>query len=99
MWEADAWDRWERYSWGSLGWGESGWLEGSWADIEPAQEEAQAAAYAISLLGGRLRQVIPIELQGLAEVRHLVVIEKVARTPKRYPRRTGIPAKRPLRGI
>jgi 16S rRNA (guanine527-N7)-methyltransferase len=63
-----------------------------------AQEETQAAAYALSLLGGQLRQVIPIELQGLAETRHLVVIDKVARTPARYPRRTGIPAKRPLRG-
>jgi 16S rRNA (guanine527-N7)-methyltransferase len=63
-----------------------------------AREEAQAAAYGISLLGGRLRQVIPVELLGLAEARHLVVIKKVARTPAKYPRRPGIPAKRPLRG-
>ena len=63
-----------------------------------AQEETQSAAYAISLLGGELRQVIPVELRGLAEVRHLVVIDKVARTPERYPRRTGVPAKKPLRG-
>jgi 16S rRNA (guanine527-N7)-methyltransferase len=61
-----------------------------------AQEEAQSAAYALSLLGGRLRKVIPVELQGLAEARHLVVIDKVARTPEQYPRRPGIPAKRPL---
>ena len=33
----------------------------------------------------------------VAEARHLVVIKKTARTPDRYPRRTGIPAKRPLR--
>jgi 16S rRNA (guanine527-N7)-methyltransferase len=62
-----------------------------------AQEETQAAAYAISLLGGQLQQVIPIELLGLAEARNLVVIKKVARTADRYPRRTGVPAKRPLR--
>jgi 16S rRNA (guanine527-N7)-methyltransferase len=62
-----------------------------------AQEEAQAAAYAISLLGGQLQQVIPIELLGLAEARNLVVIKKVARTADRYPRRTGVPSKRPLR--
>lgn len=62
-----------------------------------AQEEAQSAAHAFSLLGGRLRKVIPVELQGLAEDRHLVVIDKVARTPERYPRRPGIPSKRPLR--
>ena len=61
-----------------------------------AQEEAQSAARAFSLLGGSLRKVIPVELQGLAEPRHLVVIDKVARTPERYPRRPGIPSKRPL---
>jgi 16S rRNA (guanine527-N7)-methyltransferase len=62
-----------------------------------ALEEVQSAAYALSLLGGRLRKVIPVELNGLAELRHLVVIDKVARTPERYPRRPGIPSKRPLR--
>ena len=62
-----------------------------------AQEEAQSATHAFSLLGGRLRKVIPVELQGLAEDRHLVVIDKVARTPERYPRRPGIPSKRPLK--
>ena len=62
-----------------------------------AQEEAQSAAHALSLLGGRLRKVIPVELQGLAEARHLVVIDKIARTPDRYPRRAGIPSKRPLK--
>ena len=62
-----------------------------------AQEEAQTAEYAISLLGGRMQQVIPVELMGLAEPRYLVVIEKVARTPVQYPRRPGMPAKRPLK--
>jgi 16S rRNA (guanine527-N7)-methyltransferase len=62
-----------------------------------AQEEAQSASRAFSLLGGRLRKVIPVELQGLAESRHLVVIDKVARTPDHYPRRAGIPSKRPIK--
>jgi 16S rRNA (guanine527-N7)-methyltransferase len=61
-----------------------------------AQEEAQSAEHAISILGGRVQRVIPVELMGLAEARNLVVIDKVARTPDRYPRRPGIPAKRPL---
>jgi 16S rRNA (guanine527-N7)-methyltransferase len=61
-----------------------------------AQEEAQSAEHAISVLGGRVRRVISVELQGLAEARNLVVIEKVARTPAKYPRRPGMPAKRPL---
>jgi len=62
-----------------------------------AQEETRAAEYAISVLGGRVRKVMPIELVGLAEVRYLVLIEKVARTPPLYPRRPGMPSKRPLR--
>jgi 16S rRNA (guanine527-N7)-methyltransferase len=61
-----------------------------------AREEAQAAEHAINLLGGRVQRAIPIELLGLAETRHLVVIAKVARTPPRYPRRPGMPSKRPL---
>ena len=62
-----------------------------------AQEETHAAEYAISLLGGRVRQVMPVELLGMAETRYLVVVEKVARTPAQYPRRAGIPTKRPLK--
>jgi 16S rRNA (guanine527-N7)-methyltransferase len=61
-----------------------------------AQEETQSAEYAISILGGRVRRLIEVELQGLAEARNLVVIEKVARTPEEYPRRPGVPTKRPL---
>jgi hypothetical protein len=30
------------------------------------------------------------------EPRQLVVVEKVCQTPARYPRRPGMPAKRPL---
>jgi len=61
-----------------------------------AQEETQAAEHAISVLGGRVRQVMSVELLGLAEARYLVVIEKAARTPEAYPRRPGMPSKRPL---
>ena len=62
-----------------------------------AQEETRPRRARHPLLGGQVRQVIPVELLGLAEARNLVVIEKVARTPQSYPRRPGMPAKRPLR--
>lgn len=58
--------------------------------------EAQSAEKAIQLLGGHLRQLIPLTLPGVAEERYLVVVDKVATTPEKYPRRVGIPAKRPL---
>lgn len=57
--------------------------------------EAAAAATAIELLGGRLRSVLTYQLPGL-DPRTLVVIDKCAPTPERYPRRAGVPHKRPL---
>ena len=48
------------------------------------------------LLGGRLRQLIKVDLPGVAEERYLVVIDKVAATPPNYPRRVGVPSKKPL---
>ena len=65
---------------------------------EAGAAEAWSAQKAIALLGGELRQVMPVELPGLPEDRSLVVIEKVSPTAAAYPRRPGIPAKRPLRG-
>jgi len=59
--------------------------------------EAQEAESAIQILGGRLRRLMPISLPGIAEERYLVVIDKVAATPAMYPRKAGIPVKRPLR--
>ncbi|MCR4405917.1 MAG: 16S rRNA (guanine(527)-N(7))-methyltransferase RsmG [Anaerolineae bacterium] len=61
-----------------------------------AQAEVASAQAALAILGGELRRIIPVELPGLAETRHLVVLEKTARTPEKYPRRPGMPTKRPL---
>jgi 16S rRNA (guanine527-N7)-methyltransferase len=59
--------------------------------------EVMAAERAITILGGQMRHLIDVEIPGLAESRSLVVIEKVARTPANYPRRPGMPHKKPLR--
>ena len=64
---------------------------------ESGAAEAWNAERSISLLGGELRQVMALELSGLPEDRSLVVIEKVSPTPDKYPRRTGIPSKRPIK--
>ena len=58
--------------------------------------KAWGAEKAITLLGGQLRRVVHVELPGLPEDRSLVVIQKVSPTPESYPRRPGIPKKRPL---
>lgn len=65
-------------------------------DIE---DEVEGAGPAMNLLGGRLKEVREVRLPGLDDPRHLVVVEKVARTPDKYPRRPGIPGKRPLKGL
>jgi len=59
--------------------------------------ELKKAEAAINLLGGKLREVKTVHLPGLKEPRSLVVIDKVDHTPARYPRRPGIPQKRPLK--
>lgn len=59
--------------------------------------EISRASRAISLLGGNLRGVKRVDLEEFTDERWLVVIDKVLPTPQLYPRRPGIPAKRPLR--
>jgi 16S rRNA (guanine527-N7)-methyltransferase len=63
---------------------------------ESGPAEAHSAEQAMRLLGGHLRQLIPVTLQGVADERYLIVIDKVAATPQCYPRRVGMPAKQPL---
>ncbi|MBN1565862.1 MAG: 16S rRNA (guanine(527)-N(7))-methyltransferase RsmG [Anaerolineae bacterium] len=63
---------------------------------ESAAAEVQQAENALKILGGRLEKILSVELPQVTETHHLVVIEKVAATPPQYPRRAGIPTKRPL---
>jgi 16S rRNA (guanine527-N7)-methyltransferase len=63
---------------------------------ESGPAEAHAAEHAIKILGGHLRQLLPITLPGVVEERYIIVIDKVAATPGTYPRKVGIPTKRPL---
>ncbi|HCL25882.1 MAG TPA: 16S rRNA (guanine(527)-N(7))-methyltransferase RsmG [Dehalococcoidia bacterium] len=58
--------------------------------------ELAAAANALSELGGSVEKVATVLLEGLTDDRVVISIEKTAPTPERYPRRVGIPAKRPL---
>ncbi len=63
---------------------------------ESGPAETQAAEKAIHLLGGKLRQVIPVSLPGIVDDRFLILIDKFAATPPKYPRKPGIPVKKPL---
>lgn len=63
-----------------------------------SSEELEAGEEAARVLGARVSEVLPVPLlpELRAKDRCLVILEKVARTPGRYPRRTGMPKKQPL---
>jgi len=58
--------------------------------------EISQAGRAISLLGGKLREVKRVDLEEFADERQLIIIDKVSPTPPKYPRRSGMPSKRPI---
>ena len=60
------------------------------------EAELNEADFAIRTLGGTLKEIVPVTLPEFPDKRCLVVIEKVGKTPAQYPRRAGMPAKRPL---
>jgi len=62
-----------------------------------AVEEALAAEPAIKRLGGRLLAVTPAA-SAARSLGQVVVVEKVSPTPPEYPRRAGVPGRRPLAG-
>jgi len=60
------------------------------------REELEAAREAIGMLGGEVHGVIPVELPEAAGSRQLIKLGKAFPSPGAYPRRAGIPKKRPL---
>jgi 16S rRNA (guanine527-N7)-methyltransferase len=63
---------------------------------ESGPAEAQSAEKAMKLLGGKLRQVIQVNLPGVVDDRYLILVDKSAATPPKYPRKAGVPMKQPL---
>ncbi len=68
--------------------------------IAPKKGEISAeialAARAVSVLGGGPCRLRRIDLSEFSEVRWLAIVDKLAPTPDKYPRRPGVPAKRPI---
>lgn len=58
--------------------------------------EIDSAQPALTKLGGSLLEIQKVKLPTIDDERYLVIIEKVHPTPPQYPRRPGIPAKKPL---
>lgn len=60
-----------------------------------AQEELKDAKNAIKTLGGSLAEIIEYAIDDEME-RNLIIIEKIAKTSLKYPRKSGLPKKLPL---
>ncbi len=63
---------------------------------EKIAEEKQLAEKAISLLGGEIASQNEFMLPFSDIYRNLFIINKTKQTPKKYPRKAGLPSKEPL---
>ena len=61
-----------------------------------AAEESRQAEHAVGILGGVPECSYSCTLEGTDEERTILLFRKSAPTPEKYPRKAGIPAKRPL---
>lgn len=63
---------------------------------EKIAEEAEQAKNAIAMLGGQIKGQNEFKLPDSDIYRNLFMIEKIKDTPKRYPRKAGLPSKEPI---
>jgi 16S rRNA (guanine527-N7)-methyltransferase len=63
------------------------------------EQEVDGAKEAITILGGKLSEIRRVELEGFSDARYLVIIDKILPTPDKYPRRAGLPKRRPIQEV
>lgn len=61
-----------------------------------AAREVKEAEKALAVCGGAVERVDRLDVPGPGPAPTLVLVRKVSETPERYPRRPGIPRKRPI---
>lgn len=59
-------------------------------------DELEAGKKAIKTVGGEIKDVVRFQLASADADRALVVIEKTEKTPKKFPRKAGVPSKEPI---
>lgn len=60
-------------------------------------EELKSSGKAVSILGGKVEEVVKFQLPGTDIGRSFVKIHKIKETKKKYPRKAGMPTKEPLK--
>jgi hypothetical protein len=58
--------------------------------------DQDAVSGVVRMLGGKFRSPIPVKLGKDLDGYGLTIVDKVGLTPTHYPRRAGLPTKRPL---
>ena len=61
------------------------------------EDEIKEAKNAVKKLGGEIKHIYKFELPGTESKRSFVFIKKIKETPKKYPRKSGLPSKEPLK--
>lgn len=61
-----------------------------------AQEEIENAKKALNILGGEIVDILNVNLPYSDSGHNLVIIKKIKSTPSKYPRKAGMPTKKPL---
>lgn len=59
-------------------------------------QEITDSGKALAALGGKVDRIEKIELSEFGDARYLVIIDKIYPTPSKYPRRPGLPRRRPI---
>ncbi|HJD45654.1 MAG TPA: 16S rRNA (guanine(527)-N(7))-methyltransferase RsmG [Candidatus Mediterraneibacter norfolkensis] len=74
------------------------WISGSFVSYkgEYSENEIKQAEKAINVLGGEISDINRFKLPGSEIGRSLIKIEKIKKTPGKYPRKAGLPSKSPL---
>lgn len=62
------------------------------------EEELNEGKKAIKILGGKIQEVLEFKLPQTDFNRSIVIVKKIDDTPKKYPRSSGKPKKKPLKG-
>lgn len=63
---------------------------------EKLSEEKKDAEYAISVLGGEIEDQISFQIPNSDINRNLLIVRKKKETPANYPRKAGLPLKKPI---
>lgn len=75
-------------------------VDGSFISYKSGEsdEEIRQAEYAVKVLGGKVAGIEKFQLPGTDMGRALVDLKKVKTTPKKFPRKAGLPSKEPIMG-